>query len=205
MLQVWRAGNRGQRAESALPTSCCRRSCETQRGEDSDMPHNSSVVFFTNENQGCVAGQTQESNGPDWNVGSYVWTLFDVRRVKGGCCNLLRPCILALNIVHPHCCSTTASPATGRTYHLRSARLTLLGFPKQQYGGIDRGGSETVSSPMHSTSTGMCIHMLPVSAVSSSDAGRPPVPNTAYFIHIVESWQVCAASRGPPLFRHAVS
>jgi hypothetical protein len=50
------------------------------------MPHNESVVFFNNLNQGCVAGQTQESNAPMWNVGSYVWTLFDVSSLAAERC-----------------------------------------------------------------------------------------------------------------------
>jgi beta-galactosidase/beta-glucuronidase len=55
-------------------SECC--SCETQRGEDSDMPHNSSV-YFDNENSGCVAQQTQTSNAVTWMSGTFVWTLHD--------------------------------------------------------------------------------------------------------------------------------
>ena len=56
-------------------SECC--SCETQRGEDADMPHNTSEVFYSNENSGCLAGQTQVSDGPEWMSGTFVWTMHD--------------------------------------------------------------------------------------------------------------------------------
>jgi len=56
-------------------SECC--SCETQRGEDADMPHNKTAVYYPNENAGCLADQTQVSDGPDWMSGTFVWTLHD--------------------------------------------------------------------------------------------------------------------------------
>lgn len=56
-------------------SECC--SCETQRGEDADQPHNDSTVFYSNLNWQCVAGQTQVSNAPAWVAGTFVWTLHD--------------------------------------------------------------------------------------------------------------------------------
>ena len=56
-------------------SECC--SCETQRGEDADLPHNETAVFYSNENAACLAAQTQASNGPEWMAGTFVWTMFD--------------------------------------------------------------------------------------------------------------------------------
>lgn len=108
------------------------------------MPHNQSVVFFNNLNQGCVAGQTQESNAPMWNVGSYVWTLFDYYGEPGH---------------WPHISSSFGS-------------FDLAGFPK---------------APV------WWYRSWWLANISASDAGRPPLPNTAVFIRIVESWQAPAS------------
>lgn len=90
------------------------------------MPHNASLVFFNNQNQGCVAGQTQESNGPAWNVGSYVWTLFDYYGEPGHWCGtgvgegVER--LLGCHWMRPLQCSLTS---TGLTCLRRSDLLTL--------------------------------------------------------------------------------
>ena len=62
------------RAEPGKPlvmTECC--SCETQRGEDDDLPRNASEVFFSSLNGACLASQTQTSNAPPWMAGTFVW------------------------------------------------------------------------------------------------------------------------------------
>ena len=56
-------------------TECC--SCENQRGEDADMPHNSTLVHFTDEVAGCLAGQVAVSDAPEFVGGTFVWTLHD--------------------------------------------------------------------------------------------------------------------------------
>lgn len=58
-----------------VATECC--SCETQRGEDADLPHNTSYVYFSNENQQCLEDQTQVSNGQEYIAGTFVWTIHD--------------------------------------------------------------------------------------------------------------------------------
>lgn len=55
-------------------SECC--SCETQRAEDHDLPHNP-TVFYDDENSGCVSGQSQTSNAVSWMAGTFVWTLHD--------------------------------------------------------------------------------------------------------------------------------
>jgi len=42
-------------------TECC--SCETQRGEDNDIPYNESLVYYSSFNAPCVAEQTQAALG----------------------------------------------------------------------------------------------------------------------------------------------
>ena len=56
-------------------SECC--SCETQRGEDADQPLNATYVYFSNEQSGCLSGQTQASNAVSFNAGTFVWTLHD--------------------------------------------------------------------------------------------------------------------------------
>ena len=58
----------------ASATPC---SCETQRGEDADLPRNASTVFFTDENSACVQGQTQVSNAAPYIAGTFVWTMHE--------------------------------------------------------------------------------------------------------------------------------
>ena len=53
--------------QPVVSSECC--SCETQRGEDGDLPH-SSDVFFNNEQSGCMAEQSQVSNGVSYNAGT---------------------------------------------------------------------------------------------------------------------------------------
>jgi hypothetical protein len=52
-------------------SECC--SCETQRGEDADQPHNTSTVYFNNEASQCLEGQTQVSDSVEYNVGTFIW------------------------------------------------------------------------------------------------------------------------------------
>ena len=56
-------------------TECC--SCETQRGEDADLAHNSSEVFYPSFNADCVSEQTQWALALPYVAGSFVWTAFD--------------------------------------------------------------------------------------------------------------------------------
>lgn len=53
-------------------TECC--SCETQRGEDADLPL-APGVFFNNFNAECVAEQTNWSNLLSYVTGQFVWTM----------------------------------------------------------------------------------------------------------------------------------
>ncbi len=60
-----------QPGKPLVMTECC--SCETQRGEDADMQSVwNPTVYFSNENSGCVHGQTQTSNGVPWIAGTFV-------------------------------------------------------------------------------------------------------------------------------------
>ena len=65
------------KAEPGKPlvmTECC--SCETQRGEDDDLPRNASEVYYSSLNGGCLASQTQTSNAQPWMGGTFVWVRF---------------------------------------------------------------------------------------------------------------------------------
>ena len=53
-------------------SECC--SCETQRGEDDDIPYNKSLVYYSNFNAPCLAGQVSTSDAPEYMAGTYVWT-----------------------------------------------------------------------------------------------------------------------------------
>jgi hypothetical protein len=51
-------------------TECC--SCQNQRGEDADQPHNATTVHYTSEVSGCLAQQTQVSDAPEFVAGTFV-------------------------------------------------------------------------------------------------------------------------------------
>lgn len=121
-----------------VATECC--SCETMRGEDNDMPHNSSLVFYSNFNQPCLGQQTQWSNGLQYVGGSFVWTAHDYMGEPDN---------------WPHISSSFGS-------------YDLAGFPK---------------APVY------WYRAWWLANISTQDAGRPPVPGTDAFVHIVESWQ----------------
>jgi hypothetical protein len=53
-------------------TECC--SCENQRGEDADQPHNSTLVHYNNEVAGCLADQVGVSDLTEYVAGTFVWT-----------------------------------------------------------------------------------------------------------------------------------
>ena len=54
-------------------TECC--SCESQRGEDGDQPHNTTLVHYTDEVAGCLADQVGTSDRTEYIGGTFVWTL----------------------------------------------------------------------------------------------------------------------------------
>lgn len=97
-------------------------------------------VYFSNDNFGCVAGQTQASNGVAYDAGTFVWTGHDYIGEPGP---------------WPHVSSSFGS-------------YDLSGFPK---------------APVY------WYRSWWLANVSTSDAGRPPIPDTAVFLHIVEAWQ----------------
>ena len=53
-------------------TECC--SCQNQRGEDSDQPHNKTTVHYTSEVAGCLEEQTSTSDDPEYVAGTFVWS-----------------------------------------------------------------------------------------------------------------------------------
>lgn len=52
-------------------TECC--SCENQRGEDADMPHNSTLVHYNDDVSDCLSGQVSTSDQAEWIAGTFVW------------------------------------------------------------------------------------------------------------------------------------
>ena len=60
--------------KALVMTECC--SCETQRGEDADLPKSPGATF-NNENSGCLRSETQTSNAPAYVAGTFVWVLHD--------------------------------------------------------------------------------------------------------------------------------
>jgi hypothetical protein len=56
-------------------TECC--SCLNQRGEDSDMPHNSTLVHYNDDVSGCLSDQVSQSDQAEWIAGTFVWTFHD--------------------------------------------------------------------------------------------------------------------------------
>lgn len=53
-------------------TECC--SCQNQRGEDADQPHNKTLVHYTSEVAGCLEEQTSTSDDPEYVAGTFVWS-----------------------------------------------------------------------------------------------------------------------------------
>jgi beta-galactosidase/beta-glucuronidase len=51
-------------------TECC--SCQNQRGEDQDQPHNKTYVHYTSEVAGCLEEQTSRSDKPEYVAGTFV-------------------------------------------------------------------------------------------------------------------------------------
>ena len=51
-------------------TECC--SCEGQRGEDADQPHDA-TVFQSNEIAACLLSETQRFNSQLFNAGQFIW------------------------------------------------------------------------------------------------------------------------------------
>lgn len=39
-------------------------------------------TFYSDEDSGCIAGQTQTSNGVDWMAGTFVWTAHGERKAS---------------------------------------------------------------------------------------------------------------------------
>ena len=62
-VEAWHQQEPGK---ALVMTECC--SCETQRGEDPDLPK-SPGAFFNNENSGCLKSETQTSNAPAYVAG----------------------------------------------------------------------------------------------------------------------------------------
>lgn len=58
-----------------VASECC--SCETQRGEDQDLAHNASTVYFSNFNADCQQEQTNYALSLPYVAGTFVWTAFD--------------------------------------------------------------------------------------------------------------------------------
>jgi len=56
-------------------TECC--SCENQRGEDADQPHNETLVHYNDEVAGCLADQVGVSDLTEYVGGTFVWVLHD--------------------------------------------------------------------------------------------------------------------------------
>ena len=52
-------------------TECC--SCENQRGEDADMPHDNTLVHYNDNVSGCLADQVSQSDQAEWIGGTFVW------------------------------------------------------------------------------------------------------------------------------------
>ncbi len=55
-----------------MATECC--SCESQRGEDGDLPRTADA-YWSSWTQSCTQDQVQTTNGLQWAAGTYVWTL----------------------------------------------------------------------------------------------------------------------------------
>ncbi len=62
-------------ARPLVASECC--SCETQRGEDADLAHNASRVFYPSFNADCLSRQTNWALSLPYVSGSFVWTAFD--------------------------------------------------------------------------------------------------------------------------------
>ena len=82
-LQIW---HNSTPEKLVVMTECC--SCETQRGEDADLPGirtnasavwvpGTSTVFSSNENAACLRQKVLISDQPEWVGGTFVWTLHD--------------------------------------------------------------------------------------------------------------------------------
>ena len=67
--------HRKEPAKPLVMTECC--SCESQRGEDGDLPHNTTTVHYTDEVAGCLADEVGTSDLVEYIGGTFVWTLHD--------------------------------------------------------------------------------------------------------------------------------
>ena len=127
-------------------TECC--SCQNQRGEDADQPHNRTAVHYDSEVAGCLSEQTRRSDLPEFVAGTFVWTLHDY---------LGEP---------------------GKWPHVSSS-----------FGAIDLAGFQKPPAWFY--------RAIWLANISTTDAGRPPLPNTASTVRIVESWQKPLAVGAP--------
>lgn len=119
-------------------TECC--SCQNQRGEDADQPHNQTTVHYASEVAGCLWEETRGSDVLEYVAGTFVWTLHDYMGEPGK---------------WPHVSSS--------------------------FGAIDLAGFQKPPAWFYRS--------IWLANISASDAGRPPLPNTASTVRIVESWQ----------------
>lgn len=117
-------------------TECC--SCQNQRGEDADQPHDKAVHYDSNV-AGCLQQQTSVSDLPEYVAGTFVWTLHDYMGEPGA---------------WPHVSSSFGA-------------IDLAGFPKPP---------------------AWFYRSKWLANISDADAGRPPLPNTASTVRIVENW-----------------
>ena len=125
-------------AKPLVGSECC--SCETQRGEDNDIPYNTSLVYYSNFNADCVARETNWGLALPFVAGQFVWTAFDYSGEPDR---------------WPHVSSSFGS-------------YDLAGFPK---GAVAWYRSWWLSN------------------VSMGAADRPPIPSTAFTVHILEAWR----------------
>ena len=102
-------------------TECC--SCESQRGEDADQPHDA-TVFQSDEIQSCLLDETQRFNSQAFLAGQFIWTLHGAMRSQAGGAPVLSiapraQVVLSIQVaLSPldHAVQTTlASPTSGRS------------------------------------------------------------------------------------------
>jgi hypothetical protein len=155
-------------------TECC--SCQNQRGEDGDMPHNTTLVHYTNEVSGCLAEQTQVSDGNEFVGGTFVWTLHDY---------MVR-LAYTITLTLTHSLPPSLAPSLTRSLsHSLPPSLPTQGEPgkwphvSSSFGALDLAGFPKPPAWFYRS--------MWLSNISTSDPGRPPLPPSTT-VRIVESW-----------------
>jgi hypothetical protein len=137
-------------AKPLTMSECC--SCEGQRGENDDQPHNASV-YYSDHTAACLHAQVSVSDVPEFISGTFVWSESPCRVTPPpeGAARRAR------SYAPPHprpprpraqlSTTTWESPGIGPTFHLPSAPSTSRPFPRPRRRGSAPSGCRRSPRP----------------------------------------------------------